>query len=251
MIEVLIGIAGGLLVGATGIGSGSLIAPLLIAAGHRPEAAVGSGLACLIVSKFTAAELHRELGHFPGRVAVPVIAGGLAGVVWTWAGTALLGHFTLHVGAFLQFAIGVVLLVVAATLVAPQSLAPRIRFPEHLRETPWMLFIAGAAIAVVVTLTSAGSGGLLLPILLLLTRWRTPELAAVSSLYGVIVGAAAIAVYIAHNSLDLALIANVMIGLLPGVVVGTALARMISRTLLARSAALVAGCLGCALLFKL
>lgn len=86
--------------------------------------------------------------------------------------------------------------------------------------------------------------------LLLATRWQPAELAAVSSVYGVAVGATSILMYLAHNRLDYSLIALVSAGLLPGVVVGARLSRLISRPLLARGAGLIAGYMGCALLLS-
>ena len=47
MREIAFGLLGGTLIGATGIGSGSLLTPLLILAGYRPTVAVSTGLATL------------------------------------------------------------------------------------------------------------------------------------------------------------------------------------------------------------
>lgn len=62
MREIVIGLLGGTLIGATGIGSGSLLTPLLILAGYEPSVAVGTGLATLIVSKL-AAKLSKASGE--------------------------------------------------------------------------------------------------------------------------------------------------------------------------------------------
>src|SRR5512132_3025005 len=81
MREVFFGLLGGTLIGATGIGSGSLLTPLLILAGYRPSVAVTTGLATLIVSKLTGSIAHRSLGNWPGHRAWFVIAGGVLGVL--------------------------------------------------------------------------------------------------------------------------------------------------------------------------
>src|SRR5258706_16268842 len=114
MIEVLIGLAGGLLIGATGIGSGSLIAPLLILGGYSPATAVGAGLISLVLSKLTATELHRQMGHLPQRNALPIVTGGLSGVALTWVGTLLLerggGHWNLGFETLVKISLGIGLL---------------------------------------------------------------------------------------------------------------------------------------------
>ncbi len=250
MIEVLIGLAGGLLIGSTGIGSGSLIAPLLILAGHSPATAVGAGLVSLVLSKLTATELHRQMGHLPGRSAAPLVAGGLIGVALTWLGTRFIGHWNLEFETVVKLSLGIGLLLVAATLLIPKKPIARQDLLQRLIGYPPLLFIIGTAVAIVVALTSAVAGGLLIPALLIVTRWEPTELAAVSNLYGVLVGVSSIFLYFAHHSLNLPLIALVLVGLLPGVVLGTRLSRLISRPVLARGAGLIAGYLGCAMLLS-
>lgn len=253
MIETLVGLAGGLLIGATGIGSGSLIAPLLILAGYSPATAVGAGLVSLVLSKLTAAEVHRQMGHLPKRNALPLISGGLAGVAFTWLGTRTMGHWNLgkiELDTVVRASLGVGLLLIAVTLVLPRNQNTPSARTERLLDHPALLFAIGVAVAVVVALTSAGAGGLLIPALLIATRWEPTELAAVANFYGVAIGFTSIFVYLAHHSLNFTLIGLVLIGLLPGVVLGTRLSRLISRPLLARGAGLIAGYLGCALLLS-
>src|SRR5215468_6431483 len=80
MREIALGLLGGTLIGATGIGSGSLLTPLLILAGYKPSVAVSTGLATLIISKLAGSLAHRSLGNWPGRQGWFVVAGGVLGV---------------------------------------------------------------------------------------------------------------------------------------------------------------------------
>src|SRR5260370_12097117 len=77
MREIAFGLLGGTLIGATGIGSGSLLTPLLILAGYRPTVAVSTGLATLIVSKLAGSLAHRSQGNWPGRQGWFVVGGGI------------------------------------------------------------------------------------------------------------------------------------------------------------------------------
>ncbi|HZQ91053.1 MAG TPA: sulfite exporter TauE/SafE family protein [Terriglobales bacterium] len=248
MIEVLIGLGGGLLIGSTGIGSGSLIAPLLILAGYSPATAVGAGLVSLVVSKLTATELHRQMGHLPGRRALPLVIGGLGGVALTALGTRFVSRWDVQFETIMKLALGVGLLGVAATLLIPRSAGSQLRRASPFTGHPVLLLSLGAGVALVVALTSAGAGGLLIPALLIVTHWEPAELAAVSNFYGTAVGAASILLYVGYHSLNFPLIGLVLIGLLPGVLLGTRLSRRISRPWLTRGAGVVAGYLGCALL---
>jgi uncharacterized membrane protein YfcA len=174
----------------------------------------------------------------------------LTGVALTWLGTRFIGHFNLEFQALVRTSLGVGLLLVAVSLLIPPRPAARPGFAESLIGHPALLFALGAAVAVVVALTSVGAGGLLVPALLIVTRWKPAELAGVANLYGVSVGATSILVYLGHHSLNLSLIALVLVGLLPGVIIGTRLSRWISRPLLARGVALLTGYLGSALLLS-
>src|SRR5690349_11394616 len=88
MLELLIGVAGGALMGATGMGLGVIITPLLILTGYRPAVAVATALGLAAVSKIAGVLVHRQLGHWPGRKAWIVVVGGIGGVL----GTGLLLH---------------------------------------------------------------------------------------------------------------------------------------------------------------
>lgn len=253
MIEILVGLLGGLLIGATGIGAGSLIAPILVVAGYSPATAVGAGLVSLVLSKLTAAEFHRQMGRLPGRTALPLVFGGLAGVALAWLGTRALGRWDLagaQLDTVVKTSLGIGLLLIAVLLVVPRKQntpAPRI---ERLSGHPAVLFATGAAIAIVVALTSVGAGSLLIPALLIVTRWEPTELAAAANFYGAVVGLAGALVYLNHHSLNFPLIGLIAIGLLPGVVMGTRLSHRVSRPLLARGTGLIVGYLGCALLLS-
>lgn len=253
MIEILVGLLGGLLIGATGIGAGSLIAPLLLVDGYSPATAVGAGLVSLVLSKLTAAEFHRQMGRLPGRTALPLIFGGLAGVGVTWLGTRTMGRLDLagaQLHTVIKTSLGIGLVLIAVVLVLPRrqnTPAPRMgRFSGN----PAVLFVTGVAVAIIVALTSVGAGSLLIPALLILTRWEPAELAAVANFYGAVVGLGSAFVYLNHHSLNFPLIGLIAIGLLPGVVMGTRLSHLVSRPLLARGTGLIVGYLGCTLLLS-
>jgi uncharacterized protein len=253
MIEILVGLLGGLLIGATGIGAGLFIAPLLLVDGYSPATAVGAGLVSLVLSKLTAAEFHRQMGHLPGRTALPLVFGGLAGVALTWLGTRTMGRWDLagaQLHTVIKTSLGIGLLLIAVLLlVRRKQNAPATgtaRFPAH----PAVLFATGVAIAIIVALTSVGAGSLLIPALLIITQWEPAELTAAANFYGAVVGLASAFVYLNHHSLNFPLIGLIAIGLLPGVVMGTRLSHLVSRPLLARGTGLIVGYLGCALLLS-
>ena len=221
MREILLGLLGGTLIGATGVGSGSLLTPLLILAGYKPTVAVSTGLATLIVSKLAGSLAHRSLGNWPGRQGWFVVAGGILGVlVVTLIGRAGLSPSEL----FVRRAVALSLF---ATTVAVWL---RTQTREHgERADPRMLFITGAIVGGFVTLTSAGSGSLLVPLLLTITAWGVPQLAATSNLFGWIVALLSFALHVGTQNFDPHLFGLVLIGLAPGVAAGVFLSPWIER----------------------
>ena len=91
------------------------------------------------------------------------------------------------------------------------------------------LFGAGFVVAPIVAVTSAGSGSILVPLLLLFTAWRVPELAATSNWFGVVAGGLASIAHISFHMLDLRLFGTVVAGVVPGVIAGALLSRVVSR----------------------
>ena len=243
MREVVIGVLGGVLIGATGAGTGSLITPLLILAGHSAATSVAIGVATLFVSKLAGSLLHSRLGHWPGRPARFVIAGGIAGAIVVGAVIAL---FPSLLANRIRLLVGATLLVGAFAL----TLASRRRDDDERTSSakPALLFMTGFTVAPVVAITSAGSGSLLIALLLLFTSWRARELAAISNWFGLIVGAAGSLIHWQLHTFDARLFVAVIAGVLPGVAAGALLSRTISRQCLTYAVYLLTLYLGAALL---
>jgi uncharacterized membrane protein YfcA len=251
LIEALIGLAGGVLIGATGAGTGSLLTPLLILAGYRPALAIGTGMGSLFVSKLVGSVAHRRLGHWPGRTGWFVIAGGLVGVGLAAAIAARLGQ--LGGDALLRRLVGGTLLVAsaAATFASSRQRNDEDTAPDATGfppPRPWLLLIVGIVVAAIVSLTSAGSGSLLVTLLLLVTSWRVPELAAISNVFGSVVGALTLGLHWKLHNFDPHLFGLVMAGVVPGVLIGVLLSRWISRQCLVWGVYILGIYLGVALL---
>jgi len=247
MIEVLVGIIGGLLIGSTGAGLGLLVTPLLILAGYSPSVAVGTGLAVSVVSKLAGALVHRELGHWPGRDVWILLGGGVAGVAVAWVivETALLPrHFDVDV--WLKRALAVMLFLAAAALLK-MNRGQGVRLAARGRSRTLLLPI-GAGVGTLQALTSAGSGSLLVPLLASTTEWTVAEMAAVSNIFGCVIGILSVGMYLNMGHFDARLFLKVLLGLLPGVVGGGLLSRLISRGWFVRGIAAATTCVGLRLL---
>lgn len=194
MREVLFGLIGGTLIGATGIGSGSLLTPLLIMAGYRPSVAVTTGLATLVVSKLTGSIAHHWRGNWPGRQGWIVVCGGVLGV----AIVAIAARGGLSPGELLvRRAVAISLFASSiAVWIRSKPAAGASERPSDARA----LFLSGAIVGGFVTLTSAGSGSLLVPLLLTITAWGVPQLAATSNAFGWVIALLSFALHVSMRN---------------------------------------------------
>lgn len=248
MLEMGIGFAAGILIGATGTGAGSLVTPLLILSGIRPGIAVGTGLGVLLTSKFAGTVAHHRLGHWPGPKAWVLVAGGAGGVAlgW-WAARGLLAMGSVQADFWLKRLLGGVLLAGALALYRNGWRRESGVLLEG-QQKPATLLFAGLGVAAIVTLTSAGSGSLLVPLLALATPWGVPEIVATSNLFGGVVGALNVALLLETRQFDGRLFLFLLLGLVPGVVAGAWLSRRIERRWLVRGITIITACLGTRLL---
>jgi uncharacterized membrane protein YfcA len=244
-IDLFVALAGlivGFAVGLTGMGGGSLMTPILILLfSVQPIAAVSSDLvASLIMKPFGAAVHLRErtvnwtLVRWLSSASVP---GAFAGVFLLHQ----LGRGT-AIQTAVQLALGIVLLVsVAAVGIRwalergrPRTAGAADGAISHVRPLPTVLI--GAGVGFIVGITSTGSGTLIIVALLLLyPQLRGSQTIGTDLTQAVpMVGAAALA-HILFGDFKLGLTLSIIIGSIPGVLVGSSISAR-SGTRLLRAA---------------
>ena len=257
MLEILLGVVGGILVGATGSGFGIVITPVLLLLGYRPAVAIGTMLGVLVATKFVGAVTHHQLGHWPRRHVWLLLAGGVGGALVS--GFAATSWMPARPGGnrVLERLIGAALLGLAAfifgqALMKRYGSAPAVE-PEGdvatERGGPMTMFAVGMGTGMAVTLTSAGSGSVLVPALALVTNWSTAQLAAASNLFGWVVGVIGVLLFSHAGAFEWPLFAKVLIGTVPGIYLGALVSRRITRRCLLCGVGAIALILGARLIF--
>ena len=256
MVEILLGLVGGVLVGATGSGFGTVITPILLLLGYRPSVAIGTTLGVLVATKFVGTITHHQLGHWPRQHVWLLLAGGVGGAVITgYAATSLMPAMpdgnrmiTRLVGAAL---VGLAAFIFGQKLWKKYGQEPELEnaVPKE-RGGPMTLFAVGMGTGMAVTLTSAGSGSVLVPALALVTNWSTAQLAAASNLFGWVVGAIGVLLFSHAGAFAWPLFVKVLLGTLPGMYLGALASRHIQRTWLLSGVGLIAIILGVKLIFR-
>ena len=279
-IGVLIGLVSGTVVGASAIGSGSLVIPLLLL--FTPVSAgtaIGTSVALATVTKFAGYLSHRRLGNVHLGLGRWLILGAVPG---TAAAALLLSRVqdVVLVNGQARQLFGLLLIMLALVLLAatarpfslatpgppseepaseeppseepasqepasqepasqepasqepasqePASQEPASQEPEPVgRDMRVFALLVGAAISFAVTLTSIGSGGLLMLALLL---WRPAwlgQLVGTATFYGLIATLFGSVAHLALGSIDPYLLVPLAAGSIPGVLFGSRLTRRI------------------------
>ena len=254
---VVFGFGIGLLVGMTGMGGASLMTPLLILIfGIQPVTAIGTDIFYAAVTKTFGGIQHLRAGTVHKGLAFWMACGSVPAAI---AGVGVISYLERTVGADkldgIVFGIlGATLLVVGLSTALRTIFIPDVikeRYALHLYRRHITAAIAtGLVTGFVIGLTSAGSGTLIAIILIAVFR-LTPQRVVGTDIFhaAVLLWAAGIAHWIGGN-VDFGLAGNILIGSIPGVLVGGRLAFRSGKNLLRGLLSIVLVASGIALIAK-
>jgi len=234
----LVGLVIGFLIGLTGMGGGSLMTPVMVLVmGVKPLIAVGTDLAYGAITKIVGGAMHYRQATVHRRSAYLLALGSVPSTVLGVTVTAAVKRANPDlVNTFLLRGIAVVLILVAVVLAARPIIMAKVEEWNHGRTAvqdrvimlgerkPWLLPIIGAFVGFMVGLTSVGSGTLIiLALFFLYPRWETKDLVGTDVFHAaVLVSAAAIAQFSAGN-VNLSMTLSLLLGSIPGVIIGSRL----------------------------
>jgi uncharacterized membrane protein YfcA len=224
---VLFGLGVGVLVGATGMGGGSLMTPLLIIVfGIQPVVAVGTDLAYAAVTKTVGGWQHFRRGTVFPRLALWLAVGSCPGAL---AGVWLLDKLRHAIGkdfdTFMLCSIAGALLLIGG-LILGRSLIRRVQAGERgafrmERRHKVAAVALGAFVGFVLGITSAGSGTLISIGLIMGFRLTPRRVVGTDVAHAaVLLWVAALAHLVAGN-IDFGLAGTILVGSIPGVWIGT------------------------------
>lgn len=253
---IFFGLGIGLLVGMTGMGGASLMTPLLILVfGISPVTAIGTDIFYAAVTKTVGGYQHLRLKTVHRGIAFWLAVGSVPSAL---AGVYVIELLQRTYGDDLDKLVlgmlgGALLVVGVATLVRSIFFKDVIaeRYAVHLyRRHIVAAIVTGITTGFVIGLTSAGSGTLIAIALIALFR-LTPQRVVGTDIFhaAVLLWAAGIAHWIGGN-VDFVLAGNILIGSVPGVLLGGMLAVRAPQGLLRRALAVVLCASGTMLVVK-
>ncbi len=233
----LVGLIIGFLIGLTGMGGGSLMTPVMILVlGVKPVIAVGTDLAYGAITKIIGGAAHLRQGTVNRRTGYLLAVGSVPSTILGVSVTeAIKRVYPDLVDVFLMHAIAWALIVVAIVLLVKPYI---MKIADHRREAqdenwrdrvqalgdrkPWVLPLVGAVVGFLVGLTSVGSGTLIiLSLLFLYPRWESKYLVGTDVFHAAILVSAASLAHLAAGNVNLGMMLSLLVGSVPGVLLGS------------------------------
>ncbi len=235
---IVSGFAVGLLVGMTGVGGGSLMTPLLtLLFGVSPSVAVGTDLAFASITKSAGTLTHRVRGTIRWDIVKRLCIGALPAAVVSTLALKSFGTLSPEIGQIIRYSIaGSVLLTVVALIFKGRMLNWINAHPEKQLQGNKLAaatIISGAVLGVLVTVSSIGAGAIGATLLVMLyPSMSSAEVAGTDIAYAVPLTAIAALGHWWLGSIHWELLISLLIGSLPGITLGSWVARSVPEKFL-------------------
>jgi len=224
----LSGFGVGFVVGLTGVGGGSLMTPLLVLIfGFHPATAVGTDLLYASVTKSCGTAVHHIGQTVEWRVVGWLAAGSLPASLLT----LLLISRQLHssaVASLISYVLGYALLLSALSLLFRRrilALAHVFSLHRRPRREAAATVVLGALLGALVSLSSVGAGAIGVTMLVLLyPHLPIARIVGTDIAHAVPLTLVAGLGHLAVGTVDLSLLASLLIGSLPGIALGSVIA---------------------------
>jgi uncharacterized protein len=251
------GLLVGFLVGLTGMGGGALMTPVLVFVfGFEPTMAIGTDITYAAVTKIAGSYKHWRQGSVDIPLALWLALGSIpASLIGVFTIAYVKSHYGVElINGILYKAIGSALMIVAVLLVVKVVLhvdaAHRRENIKMSRRMKTGTVVLGVCTGFVIGFTSVGSGTLLAVFLILLYPLTTDRIVGTDIFHAMILLVVTAAAQVGVGNVDLWMVASLLMGSIPGVLLGSQLTVKAPTRVLRTCLAIVLFLSGLAMLFK-
>ena len=236
-LYVASGFGVGLLVGMTGVGGGSLMTPLLILLfGIHPSTAVGTDLLYAAATKAGGSVVHGIARSIHWPAVIRLACGSIPASILTLLAIWLLGLDGTSQRSLVNLVLCFALLLTATSLIFRKSILDRYQSRmEHVDERTITIatVVTGVVLGVLVSISSVGAGAVGVTVLLLLYP-RLPMAKIVGSdiAHAVPLTLVAGSGHWLLGAVDWHLMSVLLLGSLPGIIIGSYAAVRVPQTVL-------------------
>jgi hypothetical protein len=223
VITILIGLVVGTLIGLTGLGGGVLLLPILIFGLRVPAIiAVGSDALFNFFTKIPASGMHFCRGTVRRSVVLALAVGSIPGSI---TGVAFLVHLRNLYGSgvndFIKFAVGLLLVCIPTLLLFQARIEEKVsNRPPTIKSFAGMTAI-GLLAGFLVGMTSVGSGSIIMMLLLLFYSYPPKVNVGTDIAHAVLLTGVTGFLHLRLGNVDPTLVVLLLIGSVPGGVLGS------------------------------
>jgi uncharacterized protein len=225
-LKILVGFVVGILIGMSGVGGGVLLLPVLIFGLRVPAiVAVGSDALFNFFTKVPASLMHLKKGTVRRNVVIALAMGSVPGSI---CGVKLLMYIR-HlygdgVNNFIKSAIGLLLIVIPLLMLFQRRIEERVaNRPPSMKGFAGMVLI-GLVAGFLVGMTSVGSGSIIMMLLLLFYSFPPKINVGTDIVHAVILTGVTGFMHFRLGNVDPALVLTLLIGSIPGGLIGSHIA---------------------------
>jgi uncharacterized membrane protein YfcA len=224
---IVMGFLVGSLVGLTGVGGAALLTPVLILLGIHPSIAVGTDLAYNSITKFFGSLQHWRQKTINLKLVKYLAIGSIPSAILAVGVLHLFDSFFHNQELVIKHALGYVLILVAFATIAKTFLMNKFEWNriqmKPLYEKRSLTIAIGAVVGFIVGLTSIGSGSLFALAMLYLYKMTPSELVGTDIAHAFLLVTSAGIIHAGIGNVDYMLVLNLLLGSIPGVVLGSTL----------------------------
>ena len=235
LVYIIAGLAVGFIVGLTGVGGGSLMTPILLQFGITPTSAVGTDLLYAAITKAGGIHVHHKKKNIDWRITGWLALGSVpaAGLILIWLHYMKSDMDSLN--AIIKTTLGYALVLTAVAILFKRKI-----FDYSKKNDLWVTrmnhrqqFVAtvvtGVILGVIVTITSIGAGALgTVALFMLYPLLPTVRLVGTEIAHAVPLTLVAGMGHAGLGNVDWGLLANLLMGSLPGIYFGSHLANRVA-----------------------
>jgi len=228
---IVMGLIIGLLVGLTGVGGAALLTPVLILLGINPAIAVGTDLVYNSITKLFGSIQHWRQKTINLKLVKYLAFGSIPSAIFAVGMLHLFDSFFHNQELVIKHALGYVLILVAVTTLiktfAKDKFALNHFQMKPIHEKKMLTIGIGAILGFIVGLTSIGSGSLFALAMLYLYKMSPSELVGTDIAHAFLLVSAAGLMHAGIGNVDYLLMLNLLLGSIPGVLLGSTLSAKI------------------------
>ncbi|GAN80897.1 hypothetical protein SAMN02746095_02170 [Acidocella aminolytica 101 = DSM 11237] len=245
----------GLLVGLTGVGGGSLMTPLLVLLfGFHPSTAVGTDLLFAAATKTVGTAIHSSGKTVDWKIVARLAMGSIPATLLSMAGIAYFGAASKIVTDTISLTLGIALLISAISLLLKDQILKTIshRYPDFGERHSFRLTVlTGFVLGLLVTLSSVGAGALgTIALIILYPRLPMVRIVGSDIAHAVPLTLLAGGGHWFLGNTDFSLLGELLIGSIPGIIVGSLAARRAPELFLKTCLGLILVIVGFRMLIK-